>query len=85
AWLKREERSKSLDAEFVVRVSPLLHQAILALFDDHTTAERTTLLVSLAMLELHQAEDSATFIPLPPEPRCRRAADIVLADLTGDH
>ena len=25
------------------------------------------------------AEDSATFIPLPHEPRCRRAADIVLA------
>jgi AraC-like DNA-binding protein/quercetin dioxygenase-like cupin family protein len=85
AWLKREERSASLDAEFVVRVSPLLHQAILALFDDHTTPERTALLVRLAMLELHQAEDSATFIPLPDEPRCRRAADIVLADLTGDH
>ena len=32
------------------------------------------------MLELHQAEDSATFIPLPHEPRCRRAADIVLGD-----
>jgi hypothetical protein len=40
AWLAREERSESLQAEFVVRVSPLLHQAILALFDDHTTAER---------------------------------------------
>ncbi|MGH6754937.1 MAG: AraC family ligand binding domain-containing protein, partial [Bradyrhizobium sp.] len=61
-WLAREERSNSLTAEFVVRVSPLLHQAILALFDDHTTAERTALLVKLAMLELHQAEDSATFI-----------------------
>ena len=85
AWLKREERSASLEAEFVVRVSPLLHQAILALFDDHTTSERTALLIQLAMLELHQAEDSATFIPLPREPRCRRAADIVLADLTGDH
>src|SRR5437868_10739907 len=85
AWLKREQRSASLTAEFVVRVSPLLHQAILALFDDHTTPERTALLVKLAMLELHQAEDSATFIPLPHEPRCRRAADIVLADLTGDH
>src|ERR1700704_4093450 len=51
AWLKREERSSSLEAEFVVRVSPLLHQAILALFDDHTTPERTALLVRLAMLE----------------------------------
>ena len=85
AWLKREQRSASLTAEFVVRVSPLLHQAILALFDDHTTPERTALLVKLAMLELHQAEDSATFIPLPREPRCRRAADIVLSDPTGDH
>jgi len=84
-WLQREARSHSLDAEFVVRVSPLLHQAILALFDDHTTAERTALLLKLALLELHQAEDSATFMPLPHEPRCRRAADIVLADLTGDH
>src|SRR5882724_7147399 len=27
AWLKREKRSDSLQAEFVVRVSPLLHQA----------------------------------------------------------
>ncbi len=85
AWLGREERSASLEAEFVVKVSPLLHQAILAMFDDHTTPERTALLVKLAMLELHQAEDSATFIPLPHETRCRRAADIVLADPTGDH
>src|SRR5438067_11946114 len=32
-WLSRKKRD-SLDAEFVVRVSPLLHQAILALFDE---------------------------------------------------
>src|SRR6266567_5256659 len=60
AWLKRQQRSASLEAEFVVRVSPLLHQAILALFDDHNDPDRTGLLVRLAMLELHQAEDSAT-------------------------
>ena len=84
-WLEREARSQTLDAEFVVRVSPLLHQTILALFDDRSNAERTGLLLRLAMTELDQAEDSATFIPLPHEPRCRRAADIVLADPTGDH
>ncbi len=33
AWLARQERSASLDAEFVVRVSRLLHETILALFD----------------------------------------------------
>src|SRR5476651_884140 len=85
AWLAREKRSASLAAEFVVRVSPLLHQAILALFDDRNDPERTELLVKLAMLELHQAEDSATFIPLPQEPRCRRAADIVLGDPTASN
>jgi AraC-like DNA-binding protein/mannose-6-phosphate isomerase-like protein (cupin superfamily) len=85
AWLAREKRSASLAAEFVVRVSPLLHQAILALFDAGNRRERTELLIRLVMLELHQAEDAATFIPLPHEPRCRRAADIVLADPTGAH
>ena len=85
AWLAREQRSKSLDAEFVVRVSRLLHESILALFDGRNDSGRTELLVKLAMLELHQAEDPATFIPLPHEPRCRRAADIVLADPTGVH
>jgi AraC-like DNA-binding protein/quercetin dioxygenase-like cupin family protein len=85
AWLKREKRSASLAQEFVVRVSPLLHQAILALFDEHNTPDRTALLIKLAMLELHRAEDSTTFVPLPHEPRCRRAADIVLADPTAAH
>jgi AraC-like DNA-binding protein len=85
AWLAREKRSASLDAEFVVRVSRLLHESILALFDGRNDPGRTELLVRLAMLELHQAEDSATFIPLPQEPRCRRAADIVLGDPTASN
>ena len=85
AWLKREGHGKKLAKEFVVRVSPLLHQSILALFDDRNDPERTALLVRLAMLELQRAEDSATFIPLPQEARCRRAADIVLGDPTADH
>jgi AraC-like DNA-binding protein len=84
-WLKREQRSRSLDAEFVVRVSRLLHESILALFDGRDEPDRTDLLIRLAMLELHQAEDPTTFIPLPHEPRCRRAAGIVLADPTQTH
>jgi AraC-like DNA-binding protein len=43
------------------------------------------LLIKLVMLELHQAEDSATFIPLPHERRCRRAAEIVLATPAAGH
>jgi AraC-like DNA-binding protein len=85
AWLKREQQSPDLTHEFVVRVSRLLHETILALFDGRNDADRTTLLIRLAMLELHQAEDSTTFIPLPQEPRCRRAASIVLEDPTALH
>src|ERR1700712_5756030 len=85
AWLAREHRSASLDAEFVVRVSRLLHESILALFDGRDDPGRTSLLIRLVMLELHQAEDPATFIPLPHEPRCRRAADLVLANPERSH
>src|SRR5215813_5324845 len=59
AWLKRERHGASLASEFVVRVSPLLHQAILALFDDGKSRERMALLIRLVMLELDRAEDSA--------------------------
>ena len=85
AWLAREQADAELTEEFVVRVSPLLHETILALFDGRNDRDRTTLLIRLAMLELHQAEDSATFIPLPKDVRCRRAAELVLADPAGAH
>jgi AraC-like DNA-binding protein/quercetin dioxygenase-like cupin family protein len=84
-WLTREQRDGALAHEFVVRVSPLLHQAILALFDPRNTDERTGLLVPLVLLELHEAEDATTFVPLPREARCRRAAMMVLDDPTGLH
>jgi AraC-like DNA-binding protein len=84
-WLSRHAHSRSLEAEFVVRVSRLLHQAILALFDGRDDPKRSHLLVRLALLELHQAEDPTTFIPLPQEVRCRRAAELVLADPAGVH
>src|SRR3984885_14910007 len=59
AWLAREQRSDSLTAEFVVRVLPLLQQIILALFDGSNNPGRTELLIKLAVLELHHAEDAA--------------------------
>ena len=85
SWLARQHHSENLNAEYVVRVSRLLHEAILALFDGRNNPERAEILIRLALLELHAAEDSATFIPLPHEQRCRRAADIVLADPTRAH
>jgi AraC-like DNA-binding protein len=84
-WLGRGKFNSSLDSEFVVRVSGLLHESILALFDERGNAERTALLIRLVLLELHRAEDSTTFIPLPQEPRCRQAAEIVLGDPSALH
>src|ERR1700742_4512618 len=42
-WLAREQRSKSLEAEFGVKVSRLLHESILALFDGRDEPGRTDL------------------------------------------
>jgi AraC-like DNA-binding protein len=78
-WLAHERRSRQLDREFVVHVSPLLRQVIPALFDGDGDRARAALLVRLVMLEMRQAGDSTSFIPLPQEPRCRRAAQLVLA------
>ena len=64
AWLARQDHGENLQAEYVVRVSRLLHEAILALFDGRNNPERAEILIRLALLELHEAEDSATFIPL---------------------
>jgi AraC-like DNA-binding protein len=80
-WLSRHGPSPSLKSEFVVKVSPLLHQAILALFDGRgDERDRRDLLFRLIVCELDLAEDPTTFMPLPREARCRRAAELVLAD-----
>jgi AraC-like DNA-binding protein len=85
-WLKRHGGGEGLKAEFVVNVSPLLHQAILALFDGRNDdIERRELLFRLIVHELDRAEDPTTFVPLPREPRCRRAAERVLANPARMH
>jgi AraC-like DNA-binding protein/mannose-6-phosphate isomerase-like protein (cupin superfamily) len=78
-WLAREGHRERLTHEFVVHVSPLLREAVLALFDGDDDRERAGLLVRLLMREMRHASDSSSFIPLPQEPRCRRAAQMVLA------
>ena len=49
--------------ELVKRVSPLLHQTILALFDDRSDPERTALLLRLAMMELDRASTNRRLRP----------------------
>jgi len=63
-WLARQEHSENLNAEYVVRVSRLLHEAILALFDGRNNPERAEILIRLALLELHVPPISCS--PIPP-------------------
>lgn len=80
AQLERHPEAPRLSSEFVVRVSTLLREVMAALFEDGIVPERIDLLAGLALFELRPAENAATFIPLPADPRARRAAEIVLAD-----
>ena len=84
-WLELGATGRDLNTEYVVRVSPLLREAILALFDGRPAPVRTSLLLRLCIHELERCEDSATFIPLPLEPRCRRAALMVLENPADVH
>ncbi|MFB0493724.1 AraC-like DNA-binding protein/quercetin dioxygenase-like cupin family protein [Methylobacterium sp. OAE515] len=72
-----------LSRAFVVIVRPLLREVILASFDAALDTPRRALLQDLALYELAEAEDAATFIPMPTEPRARRVAELVLADPAG--
>lgn len=67
-----------LDREFVVTVGPLLRETVLAAFSDAPTRRPLGLLFDLALFELAET----TFIPMPTEPRARRVAELVLADLS---
>jgi AraC-like DNA-binding protein/quercetin dioxygenase-like cupin family protein len=77
-WLDREDRRDRVHRAFVVQVSPLLQQAILALFDADEDPVRAGLLVRLTLRELRPADDSLSIVPLPRDLRCRRAAELVL-------
>ncbi len=87
-WLAAHPEATRLGNEFVVAVGPLLREAILACFDPPGAParhpRRTGLLLELALYELAEAEDAATFVPLPIDPRALRVARLVLADPGGD-
>lgn len=72
-----------LAREFVVAVGPLLREVVLAMFRDGIAPQRAGLLAQLTLGELVEAEDAATFMPLPGDPRARRVADLILANPAG--
>jgi len=82
-WLASHPEAPRLDRPFVVAVGTLLRELVLAMFVDGADPRRTDLLARLALFELAEAEDPATFMPMPSDPRARRVAEMVLAEPAG--
>lgn len=81
AWLAAHPEASRLRSEFVVAVGPLLRESILACFGPAGPhPRRTGILLELALYELFEAGDPATFVPLPLDVRAQRVAQLVLAD-----
>jgi AraC-like DNA-binding protein len=78
-WLAAHPEAPRLHRPFVIAVGTLLRELVLAMFADGVDPRRTDLLARLAVFELAEAEDKATFMPLPTDPRARRVAEMVLA------
>lgn len=80
-WLATHPEAPRLTREFVVAVGSLLRESVLALFGDQIHPRRAEVLAELVLYELAEAEDPATFMPMPTDARARHVAALVLADL----
>jgi AraC-like DNA-binding protein len=83
AWLASHPEQPRLGREFVVAVGTLLRELVLAMFVPSADPGRLDLLARLALFELAEAEDAATFMPMPVDPRARRVAEMVLSEPAG--
>jgi AraC-like DNA-binding protein len=82
-WLASHPELPRLGREFVVAVGTLLRELVLAMFADGADPRRVDLLARLALFELAEAENAATFMPMPSDPRARRVAEQILAEPAG--
>ncbi len=82
-WLAMHPEAPRLTREFVVAVGPLLRETVLALFGDQIHPRRAEVLAELVLYELAEAEDPATFMPMPADARARQVAALVLARSSG--
>lgn len=84
-WLARQTAHVSLSVEFVVRVGALMREAVLAMFEPDCDAARLATLAQLVIMDLRDAGDASTFMPMPQDGKARAAANIILADPAGDN
>ena len=84
SWLDKQKANAAISSEFVVRVGALLREAILAMFEPQCDAARKLMLGQLVIMELRDAGDASTFMPMPLDAKARHVANIILADPAAD-
>jgi len=81
SWLKRHPNHCRLNRVFVIEVSALLRELILASYNNEFREEKLHLLMNLALFEFSEAKDANTFLPMPADPRARRVSQLALEDV----
>ena len=64
-WLAKQRATAAIANEFVVRVGALMREAILAMFEPQCDAARKLTLAQLVVMDLRDAGDASTFMPMP--------------------
>ncbi|MDQ8732711.1 helix-turn-helix transcriptional regulator [Bradyrhizobium sp. LHD-71] len=83
-WLAKQKVSAAIANEFVVRVGALMREAVLAMFEPQCDTARKLTLARLVVMDLRDAGDASTFMPMPQHPKARQVANIILGDPTAD-
>lgn len=84
-WLAQQTTGAELSNEFVVRVEALMREAILAMFEPSCSIARKIVLAQIVIMDLRDAGDASTFMPMPLDAKARQVANIILNDPAGDH
>jgi AraC-like DNA-binding protein/quercetin dioxygenase-like cupin family protein len=83
-WLVQQKTVAAIDNEFIVRVGALMREAILAMFEPQCDAARKYTLAQLVIMDLRDAGDASTFMPMPVDAKARQVANIILNDPAAD-
>ena len=61
-----------------------MREAILAMFEPQCDAQRMVTLAKLVVMDLRDAGDASTFMPMPSDEKARHVANIILANPAAD-
>jgi len=78
--LQKWAPERPLDSIFVLAVTPLLRELILAAFKVDIPSQKAELAVRLILHELTETPDVPVFLPMPTSTIGRRVADLALVD-----